>query len=64
MYQLDYGYLKFMQQEKLREAEQQRKVAELLQEARTGRLSEIVRSWQRADQQKQETTDVRPVPAL
>lgn len=64
MYQLDYSYFKFMQREKLREAEQQRQASELLQEARSGKLNEIVRSWQRAEQQKQEATDARPVPAL
>jgi hypothetical protein len=63
MYLLDYGYLKLIQQERLREAEKQRRVAELLEEARAGKLSDIVRSWERRNQ-PEDTADARPVHAI
>lgn len=64
MYQFDYGSLKLLQQERLREAEKRRKVAELLEEARAGKISEIVRSWERQNQPQQEANDARRVHAL
>ncbi len=64
MYMLDYGYFKLLQQERLREAEKQRRVTELLQEARAGKLSQIVRSWEGRNQPEQDSTDARPAPAL
>ena len=64
MNMLDYKVLMLMHQERLREAEKQRRVTELLEEARAGKLSEIVRSWERRNQPQQESPDARPVHAL
>ena len=64
MNMLGYDIVMLFQRERLQEAEKQRRANELLQEARRGKLNEIVRSWERLNQPQQDNTDAGPVHAL